>query len=217
MRMTRSKGAVGGFVLLVLGLWGALIPFLGPYFNYGFSPNATWHFTLNRLWLSILPGAAVALGGLILLVSRRRSTLLAGGWLALLGGAWMLVGPSVSLLWIAGGGGLAHSGIGAPIGGHDRAAVELLGFFYLLGAVITAIATFEVTRLLSAPWAAREPWSGRRSAAVAPAPGAPMARMPEREGAPPPQEAPAAGTAEGAAAGRPGEEAPATREPVRRY
>ncbi|MHB8491541.1 MAG: hypothetical protein ACYDA6_04905 [Solirubrobacteraceae bacterium] len=39
-------------------------PVCGPYFNYGFTPNATWHFSLNRLWLDVLPGVAVALGGL---------------------------------------------------------------------------------------------------------------------------------------------------------
>ena len=32
LRMRRSRGVVSGFVLMLLGLWGGLIPFIGPYF-----------------------------------------------------------------------------------------------------------------------------------------------------------------------------------------
>ncbi len=38
-------------MLVVLGVWGGLIPFIGPYFGYAFGSHATWHWTANRLWL----------------------------------------------------------------------------------------------------------------------------------------------------------------------
>ena len=37
-----------GFALVLLGAWGALIPFVGPYFNYAYTPNGTWIWTASR-------------------------------------------------------------------------------------------------------------------------------------------------------------------------
>ena len=68
MRLARSTGAGGGLLIVILGIWGIFIPFVGPYFHYGFSPDSAWHFSSNRLWLDILPGLAAVLGGLALIV-----------------------------------------------------------------------------------------------------------------------------------------------------
>src|SRR5689334_3673117 len=45
MRIPRSRGATSGFLLVLLGLWGALIPFVGPYFNFAFTPDQAWVWT----------------------------------------------------------------------------------------------------------------------------------------------------------------------------
>jgi hypothetical protein len=37
--------------LILLGAWGGLLPFVGPYFGYACTPATAWHFTLARLWL----------------------------------------------------------------------------------------------------------------------------------------------------------------------
>lgn len=157
MRLARSTGVVGGLLIVVLGLWAVFIPLVGPYFNYGFTPNSTWHFTLNRLWLDILPGAAAVLGGLVLMAAGRRSAGVIGGWLALAGGVWLLIGPSLSLLWGHAPAGVLQSGIGTPLGGTDRAAVAMIGFFYGAGALITVLAAFAVGRFVSRPGIASEP------------------------------------------------------------
>ena len=34
MRVARTRGMLSGLLLMVLGLWGALVPFIGPYFPY---------------------------------------------------------------------------------------------------------------------------------------------------------------------------------------
>ena len=153
MRLPRTTGALGGLLIIVLGVWGALIPFVGPYFHYAFGSYDAWHYTANRLWLDILPGAVAVLGGLVLLRSARRRSGLAGGWLALIAGAWFAIGPSVSLLWHRAG-----NPIGAPKGGHIRQAVELLGYFYGLGVLIAALAAFGMGRFVSRPRVAEEPF-----------------------------------------------------------
>jgi len=142
VRIRRSKGAFDGFLLILLGLWGGLIPFVGPYFNYTIGSTAHWDYTANRLWLSILPGAAVLLGGLILLASRTRPIAWLGAELALAGGVWFVVGQITSTLWHHG-----TSAAGTAFGGTTRRFLEEIGFFYGLGAVVTALAAFALGRL----------------------------------------------------------------------
>ena len=38
-----------GVLLILLGLWGGLAPFVGPYVHFGFTPDATWHYDSGRL------------------------------------------------------------------------------------------------------------------------------------------------------------------------
>jgi len=78
LQMRRSRGAVSGFLLMLLGLRGALIPFVGPYFNFAYTPDQAWTYSTARLWLEVLPGAAVILGGFLLMISRGRHTALFG-------------------------------------------------------------------------------------------------------------------------------------------
>jgi hypothetical protein len=146
MRVARSTGALGGGLIIVLGVWGALIPFIGPYFHYAFGNFDAWHYTANRLWLDIIPGAVAVIGGVLLLTSARRETGLFAGWLAIAAGAWFAIGPAVSLLWHSAG-----NPIGAPMGGHIRQAAEWVGYFYGLGALIVAFAAFAMGRFYSRP------------------------------------------------------------------
>ena len=67
MRLARATGVVSGFLFVLLGAWGALIPFVGPYFDYSFGSNTAWQYTADRFWLNILPGAVAVLAGLLLL------------------------------------------------------------------------------------------------------------------------------------------------------
>ena len=151
MRLPRSTGAVSGVLLVVLGLWGALIPFVGPYFDYSFGVNSTWHYTSDRLWLDILPGALTVIGGLLLIGARTRSAGIFAGWLALIGGAWLVVGPAMSLTWESGQG-----PIGRPLFGSTRQMLELVGYFYGLGALIVALSAFSIGRFMSRPRVATE-------------------------------------------------------------
>jgi len=165
-------------MLVVLGLWGGLIPFVGPYFGYAFGTHATWFYTANRLWLCILPGAAVVVGGLILLRSGHRASGTLGAWLAIAGGAWFAVGPAVSRLWEHGNG-----PIGVPLFGHIRQTFELIGYFYGLGALIVAIGAFALGRVVSRPALVVEPVAAD-TASAPPYQAAPVAAEPVTENEP---------------------------------
>src|SRR5260370_1222167 len=97
-RIPRSRGAVSGVLLILLGAWGGLVPFVGPYFRYAYMPDTAWHFALARLWLEIVPGAAAVLGGVLVAVSARRLLASGGATLAALAGGWCVLGPVVTML-----------------------------------------------------------------------------------------------------------------------
>jgi hypothetical protein len=78
MWVPRSRGALSGTLLVLLGLWGALIPFVGPYFDYAYTPGNTWDYTAGRLIFEILPGAGAVLGGLLVLGSANRAVAMLG-------------------------------------------------------------------------------------------------------------------------------------------
>ena len=63
VRIRRSRGAVCGAALILLGLWAGLAPFVGPYFHFGFTPDKAWEYNTGRLYLSAVPGAASGLAG----------------------------------------------------------------------------------------------------------------------------------------------------------
>lgn len=141
MHMPRSRGAASGFLLILLGVWGALIPFVGPYFDFAFSPDRAWAWTAARGWLEVLPGVATAVGGFLLLSSRNRFVAMLGGWLTVLAGAWFVVGRA-----LADPLGLGEAG--APVAATDakRAALEL-AYFYGLGALVVFLGAIALGRL----------------------------------------------------------------------
>jgi hypothetical protein len=131
LRVPRSRGALSGALLVLLGLWGALVAFVGPYFHFAYTPGTAWTYTSGRLWLEILPGAVTALGGLILLMSRVRPVAMFGAWLAALGGAWFAVGRVLSPVWNAQG----------------TVLLVELSYFTGLGVIIVFLAALSLGRL----------------------------------------------------------------------
>ena len=39
------RGRLIGLLLMLLGGWGALVPFVGPYFGYAYTPDKAWVYT----------------------------------------------------------------------------------------------------------------------------------------------------------------------------
>lgn len=144
LRVPRSRGALSGLVLVLLGLWGGLIAFVGPYFHFAYTPGVAWSYTAGRLWLEILPGAGTLLGGLILLLTRVRPVAMFGAWLAAASGAWFAVGQALTPLWNSSG----AMAVGTPIGTSTLIRVlEQISYFAGLGVVIVFVAALSIGRL----------------------------------------------------------------------
>ncbi|OBI99402.1 hypothetical protein [Mycobacterium sp. 1465703.0] len=140
LSMPRSRGAVSGLLLVILGAWGALIPFVGPHFNFAYTPDRDWAWSTARGWLEVAPGAATVLGGLLLIVAGNRVAAMLGGWLAVLAGAWFVVGGQVAPL-------LGIGSAGDPIAATDRKrAVLEVTYFSGLGALIIFIGGVALAR-----------------------------------------------------------------------
>jgi len=139
--MPRSRGAVCGLLLVILGAWGALIPFVGPHFNFAYTPDQDWAWSSARGWLEVLPGAATVVGGLLLIVAGNRVTAMLGGWVAVAAGAWFVVSGEVAPL-------LGIGSAGDPIAATERkrAALEV-SYFSGLGALIIFVAGVAVAPL----------------------------------------------------------------------
>jgi hypothetical protein len=139
--MPRSRGALIGLILVILGAWGALIPFVGPDFNFAYTPDQDWAWSTARGWLEVLPGAATVLGGLLLIFSGNRITAMLGAWLAVLAGGWFVIGGQVAPVL-----GIGSPGDPAAATDRKRAALEV-SYFSGLGALIIFLGALAVARL----------------------------------------------------------------------
>ena len=141
LQMPRSRGAASGFLLILLGAWGALIPFAGPYFDFAFTPDQEWTWTTARGWLEVLPGAVTVIGGLLLLGSRNRATAMLGGWLTVFAGAWFVVGLALA-------GPLGIGDVGTPVAvTEEKRTILELAYFYGLGSLIIFLGAVALGRL----------------------------------------------------------------------
>jgi len=139
--MPRTRGAATGLLLILLGAWGALIPFIGPNINWAYTVDPAWTWTAAKGWLEVFPGVAAAVGGLLLLVSGNRATAMFGGWLAVFAGAWFVVGRAFAST-------LAIGDVGQPVASTDlkRALLEVT-YFTGLGALIVFLGGAALARV----------------------------------------------------------------------
>ncbi len=143
----RSRGAVCGLLLILLGLWGGLAPLAGPYYHFGFTPDKAWAYTSGRLYLSVVPGAAALLGGLMMLVTRSRAVGIAGAVLGVLGGAWFIAGSGFVKAVLKN----TSVSIGKPLESANMTAalqdyLARAALFFGLGALIVFVAALAIGR-----------------------------------------------------------------------
>jgi hypothetical protein len=155
-RIPRRRGGLCGLLLILLGAWGGLAPFIGPYFKFAYTPDKAWAWTSGRLYLSIVPGAVALVTGLIIMATRSRTAGVLSGLLGSVAGAWFIVGAGITdtvlgHTSINPGLPVVHAGAGAgpsPI----WVFLEQVGFFVGVGALVIFFAAIAIGRfsLLSA-------------------------------------------------------------------
>jgi hypothetical protein len=123
-----ERSTIAGLVLIPLGAWVALSPFVVG------SWDGEFHF--GRFLLAVLPGSAAALGGLVMLVGRR-PFVLAGGAVAVAAGAWLMIGPAVYALF-------GSNELGSGPNGESIRMLQWVGFFFGAGAFTTLLATYAL-------------------------------------------------------------------------
>ncbi len=132
--------AVVGVLLILLGAFGLIIPFVGPLFDFGMGPEPAWAITMSRIFRHVVPGIAVILGGFMLFSRASRGI---GITLALLGGIWITVAPVVL----------------GRVTGSPPALLDMLRpltYHYGTGLLITALAAFALGRMSSRRTAKKE-------------------------------------------------------------
>jgi hypothetical protein len=141
MRIARTRGLASGALLLILGAWAAIVPFIGDYLDFAYTPTSTWTWTSGRGWYEVAPGAAAFLGGLLLLFSANRALASLGAWLGIAGGAWLIIGPQLETL-------LDIGSTGTPTGTSNSViALERLFYFDGIGAAILLVAAVALGRV----------------------------------------------------------------------
>jgi hypothetical protein len=89
-----------GLLTVAISAWGGIIPYVGPSFGYSADGSGSWQWNLTHTVLALVPGAIGCLVGLSFLaripeggIGRRRTSLSLAGLIAVLCGAWFVIGP----------------------------------------------------------------------------------------------------------------------------
>ncbi len=128
-----AKIRVLGIALVLVGAFGALVPFVGPLFGYTMGSNTEpWVITELRVTLQLIPGLVAILGGSIMVAGGSRARL--GAVLALLGGIWFTVGMEIWPAW--------SGSDGMMMGANWRTIASSLGYHDGTGVVIIVVAAY---------------------------------------------------------------------------
>ncbi|HZD79218.1 MAG TPA: hypothetical protein VE646_04155 [Actinomycetota bacterium] len=126
-----------GILIVILGVWGGIVPFVGPTFGFGAGTSA-WTWTVPFATLNVAAAVAAVVGGFLLL-SGGASGARAGGALAVVGGMWFVLGPIFQPLWhqasvlVVVTGGPSWMDVAKVIGYHDGTGllITFLGAYAL--------------------------------------------------------------------------------------
>jgi hypothetical protein len=120
---------VPAVLLMALGAWVFFAPLVGPYFSFGFDTSTHWRFSQDHVLMSLIPGIAIFVGG-ILMVTRSRAVAWLAALLAVAGGVWLVIGPSLHQTW-------STTGFQPMAGGSWKTGLRWIAYFY--GAGVLAV------------------------------------------------------------------------------
>ena len=129
---------IAAFIIL-LGVWGGIVPFVGPLFRFGAGTPA-WTWTQTFAYLSVAAGAAVVIGALMMTMARGTAWL--GGVLALAGGIWFVLGPVFEPLWHG-----SASLAAASTGSRWIDVARVVGYHDGVGLLVAILAGYALGKL----------------------------------------------------------------------
>ncbi len=132
-----------GIPIILVGIWGGLIPFVGPLFGFSMGAGGAWTWTATRAELHVAPGIAAIVGGFAVLFAVQRSRRVAGGVLALAAGLWFLAGPTVASATTSGRM-MGHMMMKSTGSAMAMSPLEAFGYHYGPGAIIAVLAAVAV-------------------------------------------------------------------------
>lgn len=130
--------SLAGTLAVLVGAWGAISVFVGPYFGYHPTTDSTWSWTTQNWLLHLIPGAVGFVGGLLAVEETRRRKVGAGGTLGIpalsimAAGIWFVIGPAV---WPIFESGPAFSATSSPGG----AALNVIGSSFGPGLLLAIL------------------------------------------------------------------------------
>jgi hypothetical protein len=142
--------SIVGLLTALLGAWAGLSVLLGPSFGWSPDGSPSWHWSLIHAALHVAPGGAALIAGVAMVAivpkaarGAGRSGAALAGLLAILAGAWLVVGPSEWPVLKS-----TQQMVFAP-------AAPLRSFTYVVGANLGPGLLLAVTGAFALAWAAR--------------------------------------------------------------
>lgn len=135
---TRSRSSsfvLLGALLALIGAWVSVVALVGPYFSFGFDTNRAWLGSERHWTLSLGPGIALVVGGLLIGrggIGRARL----GALLAIIAGTWLVTGPFLHGIW--------SSESQVTAGPEWKRALLWIGWYVGTGAAAVAIASYTL-------------------------------------------------------------------------
>jgi hypothetical protein len=152
--MRRISAGLGALVVAV-SVWGAIVAFVGPTFDFDTgSTTKAWVWTQSH-WTLLLVAGLVGIVGGILMMLPGRTVARVGASLALLAGVWFVLGPTLAPLWQHGG--ITTSGSDGVSGSRTVRVLEGIGYHYGTGVVLMLLGALALIVLAAVPAAAAEP------------------------------------------------------------
>ncbi|MGB2951937.1 MAG: hypothetical protein WBB74_00935 [Gaiellaceae bacterium] len=140
-----------GLMILLLGVWGGIVPYVGPDFDYPRGASA-WQWTSTAWQLNLTAGALAVVGGLILAGAIFRAGAALGALASIVAGAWFVLGPVFTPVWHGGTtlGTLANGStwmkVWVPLGYHYGTGLLIATFGALALGLLTVAAVRPVVR-----------------------------------------------------------------------
>lgn len=161
--------AFAGAAALIVGAWGALAGYLGPYFGYRPVAQHVWVGNLQNGLLHLLPGAVAAVAGLMLLAmgparrSVRGGAFMLPAVLLLAAGAWFVIGP---VAWPV----FEHGPAFHHVLSASRNLLDVAGSSYAPGLFLVMLGGMALKAGMVPLVAVDDPYTPAEAASPAPAP-----------------------------------------------